>query len=139
MIKIVFKKLEPKESLQLQRWHQLVRATFDLFHAAGDSVARILLPKQEMQVRPLGWEEPLEKEMETHTSILAWEVPCTNVPGGLQSMGLQKTWTRHNNLTASNNNHAVGPWAMSKSSCLSAQAPLGLVGARSRGAPRVVF
>ena len=84
-------------------------------------------------------EDPLEKEMETHTSILAWEVPCTNVPGGLQSMGLQKTWTRHNNLTASNNNHAVGPWAMSKSSCLSAQAPLGLVGARSRGAPRVVF
>ena len=58
----MFEMLEPKESLQAQRWHQLVRATFDLFHPAGGSVARILLPKQEMQVRPLGWEEPLEKE-----------------------------------------------------------------------------
>ena len=62
MIQVVFEKLEPKESLQVQRWHQLVRATFDLFHTAGGSVARILLPKQEMQVRLLGWEELLEKE-----------------------------------------------------------------------------
>ena len=93
----MFEMLEPKESLQAQRWHQLVKVTFDLFHSAGGSVARILLPKQEMQVRPLGWEEPLEKEMETHTSVLAWEVPCTKVPGGLQSMELQNIWTRRNN------------------------------------------
>ena len=87
----MFEMLEPKESLQAQRWHQLVRATFDLFHPAGGSVARILLPKQEMQVRPLGCKEPLEKEMETHSSNLTWEIPRTEEPGRLQSMGLQES------------------------------------------------
>ena len=38
----------------------------------------------------LGQEDPLEKEMATHSSILAWEIPCTEEPGGLQSMGLQR-------------------------------------------------
>ena len=42
----------------------------------------------------LGWEDPLEKEMATHSSILAWEIPWTEEPGGLQSMGSQKSWTR---------------------------------------------
>ena len=36
----------------------------------------------------IGWEDCLEKEMATHSSILAWEIPCTEEPGGLQSMGL---------------------------------------------------
>ena len=45
--------------------------------------------KQEMQVRFLGWEDPLEKEMATHYSNLAWEIPWTEEPGGLQSMGSQ--------------------------------------------------
>ena len=40
-----------------------------------------------------GLEGPLEKEMATHSSILAWEIPWTEEPGGLQSRGLQKTWT----------------------------------------------
>ena len=44
---------------------------------------------QETQVRSLGWEDPLEKEMATHSSILAWEIPWTEEPGRLQSMGLQ--------------------------------------------------
>ena len=43
---------------------------------------------QEMQVRSLGQEDPLEKEMATYSSILAWRIPWTEVPGGLQSMGL---------------------------------------------------
>ena len=43
-----------------------------------------------MQVRSLGWEDPLEKEMATHSSILAWRIPWTEEPGGLQSMGLQR-------------------------------------------------
>ena len=38
---------------------------------------------QEMWVQSLGWEDPLEKEMETHSSILAWEISCTEEPGGL--------------------------------------------------------
>ena len=44
---------------------------------------------QETQVRFLG-EDPLEKEMATHSSILAWSIPWTEDPGGLQSIGLQK-------------------------------------------------
>ena len=40
---------------------------------------------QETQVQSLGWEDPLEKEMATHSSILAWRIPWTEKPGGLQS------------------------------------------------------
>ena len=43
-----------------------------------------------MWVRPLGQEDPLEKEMATHSSLLAWEIPCTQEPGRLQSIGSQK-------------------------------------------------
>ena len=43
-----------------------------------------------MRVRPLGQKNPLEKEMATHSSIFAWEIPWTEEPAGLQSMGLQK-------------------------------------------------
>ena len=42
------------------------------------------------EVRSLGQEDPLEKEMATHSSILAWRIPWTEEPGGLQSMGLQR-------------------------------------------------
>ena len=42
---------------------------------------------RETQVRSLGQEDPLEKEMATHPSILAWRIPWTEAPGGLQSMG----------------------------------------------------
>ena len=45
---------------------------------------------QEMQVRSLGWEDPLEEGMATHSSILPWRIPWTGEPGGLQSMGLQR-------------------------------------------------
>ena len=45
---------------------------------------------QETQVQSLGQEDPLEKEMATQTSILAWEIPWTEEPEGLQSMGLQE-------------------------------------------------
>ena len=45
---------------------------------------------QETQVRSLGHENPLEKEMATHSSILAWKIPWMEEPGGLQSMGLQR-------------------------------------------------
>ena len=40
-----------------------------------------------MQVLSLGWEDPLEKELAAHSSILAWKIPWTEEPGGLQSMG----------------------------------------------------
>ena len=45
---------------------------------------------QEMQVGPLGWEDLLEMEMATDSSFLAWRIPWTEEPGGLQSMGLKR-------------------------------------------------
>ena len=45
---------------------------------------------QETWVRSLGREDPLEKEMATHSGTLAWRIPWTEEPGGLQSMGLQR-------------------------------------------------
>ena len=45
---------------------------------------------QEMLVQSLGWEDPLEMDMATHSSILAWRIPSTKEPDGLQSMGLQR-------------------------------------------------
>ena len=41
-------------------------------------------------VQPLGGEDPLEKEVATHSSVLAWEIPRTEEPGGLQSLGSQR-------------------------------------------------
>ena len=45
---------------------------------------------QETWVQSLGWEDPLEKEIATQSSILAWKIPWTEEPGGLQSMGSQE-------------------------------------------------
>ena len=52
---------------------------------------------QKTWVQSLGKEDTLEKEMATHSSIFAWEIPGTRVPGGVQSMGLQRG--RHNLAT----------------------------------------
>ena len=52
---------------------------------------------RETQVQSLGWEDPLEKEMATQSSIIVWEIPWTEEPGDLQSMGLQKSQTRLSN------------------------------------------
>ena len=41
---------------------------------------------QEMQIRSLGWEDPLKKEMATHSSILAWRIPWTEDPGGIEQL-----------------------------------------------------
>ena len=46
---------------------------------------------QETWVQSLGWEDPMEKEMATHSRILAWEIPGTEEPGGLQPMDLQES------------------------------------------------
>ena len=47
---------------------------------------------QETRVQSLGQEDPLEEDMETHSSVLAWKTPWTEKPGGLQSMGSGQTW-----------------------------------------------
>ena len=60
---------------------------------SGDSVVRKPPAMQETRVQSLGREDPLEKEMATHSSILAWEIPRTEEPRGLQFLGLQKSRT----------------------------------------------
>ena len=60
----------------------------------GGSVVKNLPAKQETWVQSLGWEDPLEEEMATHSSIPAWEIPWTEDPGGLQSMGSKKNWNQ---------------------------------------------
>ena len=58
------------------------------------STVKNLPAMQETRVQFLGWEDPLEKKMATYSSVLAWEIPWTEEPGGLQSMGPQKSWTQ---------------------------------------------
>ena len=53
---------------------------------------------QETQVQPLSQEDPLEEEMATYSSVLAWRTPLTEEPGGLQSMGSQRV--RHTMMTS---------------------------------------
>ena len=66
-------------------------------YAAGASLMAqwlgIHLPTEETQVRSLSWEDSLEKEMATYSSILEWEITRTEEPGRLQSTGSQKSWT----------------------------------------------
>ena len=53
-------------------------------------VVKNLPAMQETKVRSLGWEDPLEKGLDTHSSILAWRIPWTEEPGRLQSMGSRR-------------------------------------------------
>ena len=63
----------------------------------GGSAVKNPPAMQDTQVWSLGWEDPLEKEMATYSSILTWKIPWTEEPGRLQSMGSQKSWTRLSN------------------------------------------
>ena len=73
---------------QLRPWGRVI---FYLTVGFPDgSVVKNLLVVQETQVQPLGREEPLEKEMATHSSTLAWKIPWTEEPDSLQSMGSQR-------------------------------------------------
>ena len=66
----------------------------DLKNFVGASPIMVDCSLKAMQiVQSLGLEDPLEKEMATHSNILAWEIPWTEEPGQLQSMWLQKNWT----------------------------------------------
>ena len=64
------------------------------FKCLGGHTHLSLQEIQETQVLSLGQEDPLEEEMATHSSVLAWEISWTEEPGGLQSMGSQRV--RHN-------------------------------------------
>ena len=67
-------------------WYSSIYTAFP-----GGSAVKNLPTAQDSWVQSLG--HPLEEEMATHSSILAWEIPWTEEPGRLQSMGLQKHWT----------------------------------------------
>ena len=68
-----------------------ILSTTTVFRAAlVAQMAKNLPAMQETQVQSLGWKDPLEKGMTTHSSILAWRIPWTEEPSGLQSMGLQR-------------------------------------------------
>ena len=58
---------------------------------------------QEMWVPSVGWEDPLEKKVATHSSILVWKIPWTEEPGGLQPMGSEEV-----NVTANEHTHVPG-------------------------------
>ena len=69
----------------LKAWYPLLRG-----FPGGSVVKKIYLPMQEMWVQSLDQEDSLEKEMATHSSIFAWEIPWTEEPGGLQYMGSRR-------------------------------------------------
>ena len=68
-----------------------------LFRWLSGKKKKISLPMQEIQVQSLGGEDPLEEEMATHSSILAWRIPWTEEAGRLQSVGSQKDMTERLN------------------------------------------
>ena len=93
-------------------WHSLMTQSQELGDQEGENICihtihshmasmmvqqvknlRAMQETQEMWVRSLGQEDPLEKETATHSSILAGEIPWTEEPGGLQFMEWQKSWT----------------------------------------------
>ena len=82
-------------------YQNLVLLRNTLFKSSrGDSAAKNLSAMKEMQIRSLGQKDLLEEGMATHSSILAWRIPWTEEPGGLQTMGSQRVvydwidWTR---------------------------------------------
>ena len=64
-----------------------------------------------MRVQSLGWDDPLEEEMTTHSSILAWEIPWIEEPGGLQSIGCKES-----DITEYTQ-HSARPWGEIVTSC----------------------
>ena len=64
-----------------------------------------------MQVQSLGGEDPLEEGMATHSSILAWRIPWTEGPGGLQSRGVTQSQTRLEQLNMHDLFHHGNPWS----------------------------
>ena len=82
-----------------------------------------LPPVQETQVQSLGPEDLLEKEMATHSSILAWRIPWTEELGGLQSTGSQKSQTRLSDFTFTFHLHALEKEIATHSSVLAWRIP----------------
>ena len=97
--------LQERPWLKCYREESILTPCFCLFVGdfPGDSVVKNARAMQETWVQSLGWEDHLEKEMATHSSILAWEMSWTGEPDGLQSMGLQRV--RHDLVTKQQQNN----------------------------------
>ena len=81
------------KTIALTRWTFVGKVMSLLFNMLASLVAqrlKRLSAMQETWVQSLGQEDPLEKELATHSSILAWRIPWTEKPGGLQSTGSQR-------------------------------------------------
>ena len=78
-----------KMKRQPSEWEKVTanEATDNGLISVMPQLVKNLPPMQETQVLSLGWEDSLEKGMATHSSILAWRIPWTEEPGGLQFMG----------------------------------------------------
>ena len=68
-------------NLKFEHWYLLIFRNRFFDGSAGEE--SVIQEARETRVRSLGQEDPLEKEMATHSSILAWNIPCTEEPGGL--------------------------------------------------------
>ena len=78
---------------EMFQWFKIIVFFFFLRLLRASVVAQMVKnppTMQEAQVQSLVWEDPLEKAMATHSSILSWRIPWTEEPGGLQSMGSQR-------------------------------------------------
>ena len=82
-------------SVAVPAWDLLKKVTFIIFYLHQEipyvaQTVKSLPTMRETQVQSLGWEDVLEKEMATHSSVLAWKIPWTEDPGRLQSLGSQR-------------------------------------------------
>ena len=77
----------PRKKKSVVQYHNTLNRMEDSLMAQGVKNPPAM---QEMWVQSLGWEDPLEEEMVTRSSILAWEIPWTEEPSRLKSMGLQR-------------------------------------------------
>ena len=71
------------------KWHQVSLGVNIIWASLVAQMVKCLPAMRETWVRSLGWEDPLEKGMATHSRTLAWKIPWTEEPGRLQSMGSQ--------------------------------------------------
>ena len=79
--------------MNLSKLQEIVKDR-DAWASVVSQLVKNLFAMKETQVLSLGREDPLEKEIATHSSILAWRIPWTEEPGGLQSMGSQRYLTK---------------------------------------------
>ena len=75
------------------KWEQIGTTSLEVGASLVAQMVKNLPAMRETWVRSLGWKDTLEKGMATHSCILAWRIPGTEEPGGLQSMGLQRSDT----------------------------------------------